>query len=200
VLFDAQHLAVTGKLRSDRHFDGPVVRTAVDRRQHGEARRRRLDAVIALHVRRSDFHARPLLRLGTVRGPFLLRLRRRTRRPCVLRARDGAIGLTEGNAAGEIGELFVRACREGLDFVLQVLHLPRQARHKRAEFGDLFERMRLGFLRFEPRTRFVRTVLHRRLQIDQSRFDLRGLAKAGFRRQSAGRRGGLTGDSACRRR
>ncbi len=74
------------------------------------------------------------------------------------------------------GELFLRACRKGLNLVLQVLHLPRQARHKRAEFGDLFERMRFGFLRFEPRTRF----------------DLRGFAEAGFRRRR--------GDSAWRRR
>ena len=80
--------------------------------------------------------------------PFSLRLRRRTRRPCVLGARDGAIGFAERNAAREIGELFVRAGRQGLNLVLQVLHLPRQAGHERAKFRDLFEGMRFGFLRF----------------------------------------------------
>src|SRR5271157_5664000 len=81
VLFDAHDLAVAGQFRSDRHFDRPVVRTAVDRRKHGEARRGRLDAVIVLHLRGGDLHPRPVLSLGTIRRPSLLRRRRGTPRP-----------------------------------------------------------------------------------------------------------------------
>jgi hypothetical protein len=37
VLLDAQHLAVARNLRSDRYFDGPIIGTAVDPAQPGEA-------------------------------------------------------------------------------------------------------------------------------------------------------------------
>jgi hypothetical protein len=58
MLLDAQHLAVTRELRSDRHFDRTVIGTAVDPAQHGEAWRGGLNAVAVLLAGVDDFSTR----------------------------------------------------------------------------------------------------------------------------------------------
>jgi hypothetical protein len=60
MLFNAQHLAVTGDLRSDRRFDRSVIGTAVDPAQHGEARGGRLNAVVTLFAGVDDSSARAI--------------------------------------------------------------------------------------------------------------------------------------------
>jgi hypothetical protein len=85
--------------------------------------------------------------------------------PCVLCARDRAVGFSERHATGEVGEFFGLDCRDRLHPVLSVFHLPCQPSDQRSKLRDLFERMSFGLFGFQSRPRFVRAISQRRLQI-----------------------------------